>query len=188
MCWPNPSHTSEDTKCISTRVEKAPLSRRGHNIYLNLCWPSSSHGSEDTKCISNCVDQTRPMTARTQNESQRVLTKPLSCQRVHKMHLIMGWPNSSLASEYTKFISTRVDQTEPIPARPLKVSQHVLTIHIPCKQGHKMSLNTDDETQPMLAITQNASQHALTNPLPCQWVHKKPINLCWPTQPMPARP
>ena len=95
-----------------------PISRqRGHKMYLNLCWPNITHASEDPKCISTCVDQIPPMPARTQNASQHVLTKPLQCQRGHKMHLNMCWPKLSHVSEDTKYISTCVDQTYQKSAR-----------------------------------------------------------------------
>ena len=125
--WPNPSHTSEDTTCISTRGDLAPpmaartqcvsqlvltkhiTCQREHKILLNMCWPSYSHASKHTKCISTCVEQTHHIPARTQNVSTRVgtitfhvsediseivLTKLLTCQRRHKMHLNICWPNA----------------------------------------------------------------------------------------------
>ena len=73
LCWPNSSHDSEDTKCIST----CP---RGHNIFHNLNWPTPPRDSEDTKYISTCVGQTRPMKTRTQ-----------------KMYLNLCWLIASLA-------------------------------------------------------------------------------------------
>jgi len=70
ICGPNPSHSSEDTKCISTCADqttlmpvrtqnvyqlvftKPLLCRRGNKIYLNMCSPYTSHAIEDIKCIS----------------------------------------------------------------------------------------------------------------------------------------
>ena len=88
ICWPNPRpHSSEDTKYISTFVERTtPMptttqnvsqhvltkiipSQRELKLYVNLCWPKVSHDSEDTKWIWTCVEQTHPMSVRTQNAS-----------------------------------------------------------------------------------------------------------------------
>ena len=96
ICWPNPSHHSENTKYISTWV-----------------WPNFSHTIDDRKCISTCVDQTHPMPARTKNVSQHVFKKFLPCQRGHKMHLNMCWQNTSHDSEDSKCISTCADQDLP---------------------------------------------------------------------------
>ena len=97
MCWANPSHASEDTESISTCVDQTPHistrteyasqhvfnkyipCQRGLKIYLNLCWPNTFNASKDTCCISAYLDQTDPMTARTENESQHVFTKPNTC-------------------------------------------------------------------------------------------------------------
>jgi hypothetical protein len=126
MCWPNPSHASEDVKSISTCVDETPpIPARtpnasqlvliktlpcqwGLKMYLNICWPNPSHASEDRKCNSTCVEQTPTMAARTQSVSQHVLTKSLP-QNGHKMHLNLCWPNTTHASENTKWISTCVD-------------------------------------------------------------------------------
>ena len=65
MCWANPSHSSKDTKCISTRVDKAhPMSQNATELVL------TSHAKEDKKCFLICIDQTPSMPARTQNTSQ----------------------------------------------------------------------------------------------------------------------
>jgi hypothetical protein len=77
-------------------------------------------------------DQTHPMTARTQNVSQHVLTKPLIYQPGHKMHLNMYRRNSSNASKDTKCISTCIDQAHPMPAKAKNASHHVLTKPLPC--------------------------------------------------------
>ena len=145
----NQSNAREHTKFIETWVDQTqpmparrenafqhvmtkPLPwQRGYNMYLNKCWPNSSHDSKDTKCISTCFDNKPPKSARTQNVSQLVLTKPLPCKRWHKIFLNMWWPNPTHASEETRSISTpllhastdsnsiatRIDQTPPIPAR-----------------------------------------------------------------------
>ena len=140
MCWPITSHASKDTK------------------WVNTCWPNPSHPIEDIICISTCVDKNHPMSPKTLNTSQHVLTKSHPLQREHKMNFNMCrtklsharlntnfWPDPSHASENTKCIPSFVDQTHPMPAR-----------------------------------TQNVSQHVLTKPLPCQWGHEMYLNLCWP--------
>ena len=205
MCRPNPSHASEDIKYISTFVDQThpmpartqnasqhvltkPLPwERGHKMYLNLSWPNPSYASEDTKCISTCVDQTLPMSARTQNVSQLVLTKHFSCQQRNKMYLNFWWPNPSLA------------------ARTQNSTQHVLTKPLPCERGHKMYLNLSwpnpsyaredtkcistcvDQTLPMSARTQNVSQLVLTKHFSCQQRNKTYLNFCWPNSSLAAR-
>ena len=48
LCWPNPSNASEDTICISTRVNQthsmtnAIQCQREHKMYFNMCWPTLS--------------------------------------------------------------------------------------------------------------------------------------------------
>jgi len=97
------------------------------------------------------------MPASTQNASQYVLNRPLVYQQRHKMllnmcwartnsenkkiHLIICWSNVSHATEDTKFISTCVYQTHPMPARTQYVTQLVLTYPILCQWGHKIYLN-----------------------------------------------
>ena len=88
-----------------------------------MCWP------------------TPPMPARTQNASRHVLTKLIQCQRGQSQYLNMSRPNITHSSLDTKCISTCVDQTNPIPDRTEKASQHVLTKPIPCQLGHKIYLN-----------------------------------------------
>ena len=124
----------------------------------NKLYPNLSHSSEDTKCIS-CVDESPPMPtrtqdvsqpvwyetilmpARTQNASKHVLTKPIPCQREHKINLNMCWPNSSHASEAPNYISTCGDQTLLMPARIQNPCQHEFTKPLPCPRGNKMQPN-----------------------------------------------
>ena len=145
----------------------------------------SQHAREVRKCISTYVDQTYPMSARTQNVSN------------------ICWPNPS--SEHTKCISTYVDQTSLMLAWTLNASQHVLNKPRPCQPKHKMYLNLCwsvpshaykeikckstyvDQTYPMQERTQYVSQLVLTKHLPCQWGHKMFLNLCWPNPSHAAR-
>ena len=135
MRWTNTSHASEETKCISTFVERTPSSPKRTQNVSNKCWPNSSHASEDTKCVSTCVDKSplkvmrtrnvsklvfKPLQLGTQNISQHVLTKPVPCQREHKMHLIL--------------------HIKPIPstANTQNVSQNLMTKPLFCQQVDKM--------------------------------------------------
>ena len=161
MCCPNIYHASENTKVISTRVDKTHTCQLGHKMHLNMCWQSKPHVSHDRKCISTCVVHARNRFYASL-DSQYISTyvgqtPPMQCEE--KSYLNMWWPNRSHASEDTKCISTHVgqtpimpartlkytstcvDQTPPMPARTQTLSQHVLTIHIPCQQRHKMYLN-----------------------------------------------
>ena len=162
LCWPNPSHASEEIKCISNYV--------------------------DTKFISTCVDQTPPMPARPLNVSQHVLTKPLPCYQGHKcispcveqtppmrartqpppyqrgnqIYLNMWCPILYHASEDTKYISTCVHQTPEMPWISSCISRCVNLTHL------------------MPMRTPNTSQHVLIKPLPCQREHKTYRNMCCP--------
>ena len=145
MCWPKPSHASEDLESILTCVKQTDLMtarthnvsqhvltnliicQRGHRMYLNMCWQSPSHASDETKCISTCVDQTPPISETIDNVSQYVLSKLLPCQRGHKTFLIMCWPTPSHISEVRYCIATYVDQILPITAQTQNVSHLVLT-------------------------------------------------------------
>ena len=130
------------------------------------------------------------MPAKTHNASQHVLTKPIPCQGGHKMYLNMRLPNPYYASEDTKFISTYVDQTHPMPARTQNVSQHVLSKPFPWQRWQKMHLNMCWPKPPMPSQVskyvsnaneiQNVSQHVLSKPIPCQRRKKMCLNLCWP--------
>ena len=151
----NQSNARENTKFIETWVDQTqpmparrenafqhvmtkPLPwQRGYNMYLNKCWPNSSHDSKDTKCISTCFDNKR--------------------QRGHKMYLYLCWQNPSHASDDTKFFSTCDDQTQPMPARKLEVSQ---------------------PPSSMPARTVIPSQQELTKPLPYQRGNNIYLNSC----------
>ena len=157
-CWQNTSIASEDTKHISTRLNKLIPWQRGHKMNLNLCWPNPSYENENTKCIPTCVDQTHPNTAKTQNAShqtspmtvrtqtgcQHMLTKHVPCMRGHK-NLKISWPNIFHDSKDTKCISTCVEHIPAIPtntqrimtARTQNSTQHILTKTIPSKRTHK---------------------------------------------------
>jgi hypothetical protein len=132
-------------------------------MYLNTCCPNLSHTIRYTKCITRLVDQTNPIPARTQNESQRELTEDLPYQRVNKMHLYMYHFH---ASEDTKWISRSnpshvsenrkcVDQIHPMQARTQNVCQYLLTEPIPFMRGNKIYLQFVDKTPPMTARAQN---------------------------------
>ena len=136
LCWPKPSHACEHTICISTCVDQIPFipartqnvfqrvltkliqCKRGLKMYLILCWLNSSHAGEHRTCIWICVEQTHPILAWKQNESQHalinplswqtkkksqlVLTKPFPCQRGHEMYVNIYWLNPSHTCENKK--------------------------------------------------------------------------------------
>ena len=88
-------------------------------MHLNICRANTSIASADTESISTCVDQTYPMPAKTQNESQKSL-------------------NLSHFCEDTKCVSTCVSKTHSMPAKKQNATQHVLTKPIQFKTRHKM--------------------------------------------------
>jgi hypothetical protein len=86
-----------------------------------------SHVSEDKKCITTSVDQTHPMSAKTQNASQDVLTKPITCQRADQLHINLSSQIPIHATDDTKPVSTCVNQTPTMPAWALYPSKKKLT-------------------------------------------------------------
>ena len=107
------------------------------------------------------------MPVRTQNETQQMLTKPISCRRGQNMYLKLCKPNPPMPGrtqivcqfvfinifherQDTQCISTCVDQTHPLPARTLIVFQFEMT-----------------KLHPMPVGTQNEFQYVLTKHMPC---------------------
>ena len=186
--------------------------QRARKMHFNTGWQNHSNASSDIKCISTCVDQMpmstqnaslhvlpmHPIPVRTLNVSQNVMTKPLLCQRWHKMHH-MCWANAYNASEESQ-----------------NVSQNVLTKPLQCQRGHKMLLNMCwpnpfhgkvahkfylnmrlsspysasedtkciltcvDQILPMPARTENISQHVFKKSVQWNRWHKMHFNMCWP--------
>ena len=140
---PNPSHNSEDRKCILTCVDqthpflahaqnasqhvmtKAILCQRGHEMHHSMCWSNSSNASEDKKCASTCVEQSPPAPATTQNAYQHLLIKPIC---------ILTSVDQTHASENTKCVFTCVEQTNPMPASTQNANQLVLTNPNSCQR------------------------------------------------------
>jgi hypothetical protein len=148
------------------------------------------------------------MTSKTTNATQYMLTTPIPCRWVNKTYLNLCWPYRPLlartgkASQHvltkhlpchrgnTKYISTRVDKTPLMTARPQCVFQLVLTKPILCQGKHKMHLNArssnpsnaSEDTKSITtcvgqthlrpARTQNASQHVMIIIIPCQRGYK----------------
>ena len=101
--------------------------QRGRKMYLHSCWPSpsirtynasqhfcpnpppcrrhvTSIPSLDTKCNSTWVDKTQFKQPNTKNASQRVMTKPITCQQGHKIYFIMRWQSTDSSMD-TKCIN-----------------------------------------------------------------------------------
>ena len=107
------------------------------------------------------------MQGRSENVSQHVLSKPIPCQRGHKMYLNL------------------CGQTPPMPARTQNVSQTVLRKRLSFQQERKRRLNfcwqntthvSDDrkcistckkQTPPIYAWVKHAYGHVLTEHIPC---------------------
>jgi len=161
LCCQNIFHASKDMVCISTCVAQPIACQREYKMHLNFCWPNPTHVGEDTKFISTCVEKAHPLPARTQNVSQHVLTKPVLCQRGHKVHLNMCWSYVSNASNEKKRISSFVDQTQSMQAKKWNKSQQALNKPISCPSDTKCISTCVDQTPPMWPTTQNESQHVL---------------------------
>ena len=80
--WEHKVHPNIKSSNASDVYQKIKLEM--HKLNLITWWPNTSqttqhvltntsHASEDTKCIPTCVDQTHPMSARTQSVTQLVL-------------------------------------------------------------------------------------------------------------------
>ena len=124
LCWPNLSHASEYTKCISRRewqthpmparthivsqhvLTKTIPCQRGQKNHRNMCWANPSHSSEDKKCISPRFDKAHPMPARTQNVTEIVLTKSIPCQGGKKCFWICIDQTTSMPASTQKCITT----------------------------------------------------------------------------------
>ena len=176
MCWPNPSHASQDTKCISTSVEQTPPKaartenatqpittkliqcQRGLKIHLNLCWPSSTMQARSQNVLRNpshasqdtkCISTCFDQDA-CEDKTHRVLTELLPWKPGNKLHIYMCWPNLSNASEDTKCNWTCVE-IKPIP----------------WQWALKSYLNLCWRNPAMPERTENPSQHMLTKCHPC---------------------
>ena len=146
--------------------------QRAHKLHLYMSWTKPLNTCEATSCISTCIDQTQhlpaktqnapqihqtpPMKARTQNVTQRVLTKHFPCQRGHKMYLNSSWPSPSNVGVDTKCISTCVHQRK----------QNFISTSV-------------EQSQPMPVITQYAYQLVFTKSNTCQLAHKLHLILSW---------
>ena len=210
ICWPNPFHASADTKWISKCVDKTPLmpaktqnvflllltkpiKRRQHKMHLNMFWANSSHAIEPQNVSQHVLFKLIPCL----REHNRYLT---TCKWGHKMYLNMCCPNRPHASEYSKYVTTCVEQTHPMPGRhkmylnlcllnpsnavrtqntslvltcvdPKCLSTWVFQKLHPCQQEHKMHLKMY-WSYPLNVLTQNASRHVLTKFIPWKPGHK----------------
>jgi hypothetical protein len=171
-------HANENTKCISTSVDKThPMPARIQDV-SQLVLTEPTHASKetlcsttcgvqtpplikDTKCIASCEDQTTTMPAMTQYKSELVLTNPLPCLRRNEMYLNLCLTNPSHASHDTKCISTCCEQS------PQNASDDTICIS-----------TCVDQTRPMLERELNISQHVLTRPILSQRGHKMYLNVC----------
>ena len=131
------------------------------------------------------IDQNPPKKAGAPNAWQHVLTKPLPCQRGHKMHLKICSTNPSHASEDTKGISKCVDQTHPCQREK---GMHLYALTKPSHSSKDIKMNFNSclpnpaheskatnclsiygyQTYPNAARTQNVSQIVLTKYLPAR--------------------
>ena len=108
------------------------------------------------------------------------LSKPLPCQRGHKIYLNTWLPKISHANKDTKFIITCVDLTVTMLTRTQSSSQYVLTIPIPCQRRHKKYISKNFEKSHLMPTkTQYATPIAFTKPISCQLRHNIYFNLCW---------
>ena len=163
----------QDTKCISTCVDQT-MPRNSYNVSQHVL-TKPSYASVNIKFILTRVEDknasqhvlTPFMPSRSQNASQIMSSKNNPCQQEHKMHLNMCWPNPFQTSVDTKYITTCVEKTYPIPVRTQNLSLHVFTKPIPRPWANKMYLNLCWRNPPMPATTHNVSQLVLNKPLQC---------------------
>ena len=128
MCWPNPFiHALTENPSQHVFTKPLPWLQK-HRMYLNSSCPCQRETKNvstcvDTNCMYTCVvqippmpavDQPQTMPARTKKAFQHVLTKPLICQRGHKLYLNLIWQNPSQASEDIKCTSSCIDLTPPM--------------------------------------------------------------------------
>ena len=120
-------------------TKNLPWQRR-NKMYLNMSWANPLIPVR-TEIHRNMCWSTPLLPARTQNTYQIMLTKRLSYQIRHKMHIKSCWPSCSNSSEHTLCIRTCSDQKHYMPGKTqnssqqvLNVSQHVLTKPIACQR------------------------------------------------------
>ena len=105
-CWPNPN--------VNQHVLTKHLPcQRGNKTHLIMCWLKPIPRQRGMKIYVK-MWSSLPMTARTQNIRQHVITEPLTCQRLQKLHLSLFWPNPYPASEVTECILTCLDLKSPL--------------------------------------------------------------------------
>ena len=123
-------------------------------MYLNMRCPYHSQKREHIIQHKICC-----MPANSQIMSKYVLTKPVLFQEELKMQLNLCWPDTSLASEDTKWISICDNQTTSIPARTQNVTP---LLYNPCQRGSKRTLTCVDHHIPFIGR------------------QKMHLNFCWP--------
>ena len=139
MCWPNPSHANEDSKCISTCVEQW---HRWQKMHLNMCWPKRQRGHKMH------LNWYWPKTLLCERGHKIYLNmywrKPIQCHRGLQCFSNMWWSNITYTNEDTKSLTyqwgKKIISACVVKARTQNVSQHELTKHFPWERGHKMLL------------------------------------------------
>ena len=79
-----PASTQNVSQLVLTKLH--PLTSRSKNI-------------DKIKWTYTIFDQTNPLRTSSQNSSEHVMTKPHSCQRIHRKYLNMHWSNPSHISK-----------------------------------------------------------------------------------------
>ena len=109
------------------------------------------------------------MPVSTQNISQLMLTKPLPCQRGHKIYLTLCWQNISHAREDTKCSLICVDQGPKMAAWTHKIHLNMRWQNPSHDSEDTKCISTCvDQTPPLPVKTHIVSHHLLTKPLPFQ--------------------
>ena len=129
---------------------------------------------------------TTSMPTMTQNISQLVLTKHIPCQRGQKINLHLCSPITSHASEYTKSISTCVDQPHSLPTSSQNSTQYVKTKPILNLLGDKMHLSMWWTFPSHASDYRNPSQPVLTKPIHASENGKCTSTCVDQTQPLPT--
>ena len=111
------------------------------------------------------------MPAMTQNVSQQMLSKSITCSEDTKS-ISTCFTKHTHANDDTKCISTCVDQTPPKPARSENATQHVLNKPITYKRGYKIHQTLRGHKMHL--------NKGLTKIIPCQRGRQMHLNMCRP--------
>ena len=162
MWWLNPSHASDDTRCISKCADKTtPMSARKHKIHFTMCWPNPL------------------MTVGTQNVSQRLLKNPSNSSEDIKCNSRsvdqICWPHIPLTKNLSQHVFIK-----PIPCIAKIQNAYKLVLTNLCKRAHKMHINLCWPNPNHASQTIKCISGCVDKTPPMAKRRRMHLNMCWP--------